>query len=185
MITEFIGFFIIVGVLIAVIIRRQTKKTDREPANVTSVSQDLQRELERVGSQMVDRVEISMDRLEALIGQADQKIARMDEKIAQLEALEKSGEQIQAAENTTESFAELLLAAEKAPRDTEKEQVQQMFPAVGKPVKEKLNSSRNQLVFSLMDQGCTEEEISRQTGIGKNGLGLLREIYKINRDRLK
>ena len=185
MITEFIGFFIIVGVLIAVIIRRQTKKTDREPANVTSVSQDLQRELERVGSQMVDRVEISMDRLEALIGQADQKIARMDEKIAQLEALEKSGEQIHAAKSGTGSFAELLLAAEEDPQDQAKTQIQQSPTTESHPVKETLNSSRNQLVFSLMDQGCTEEEISRQTGIGKNGLGLLREIYKINRGRLK
>lgn len=176
MITEFIGFFIIVGVLIAVIIRRQIKKTDREPAELTNASQDLQREIERVGSQMVEQVELSMDRLEALMDEADRKISLLDAKLAQLNDRQNTSVQTELPEN--ETFAEILLGAE----DSWSRQADDQMPAdaAQKPVKPL--SARNQIVFELMDQGVSEEEISRRTGIGKNGLGLLREIYKMNKN---
>lgn len=181
MITEFIGFFIIVGVLIAVIIRRQIKKTDREPAELTNASQDLQREIERVGSQMVEQVELSMDRLEALMDEADRKISLLDAKMAQLNTQQDANEPADLP--ATESFAEILLGAEDSWRDQTEGKESVTAEASESPVKRiKTLSTRNQIVFELMEQGLSEEEISRRTGIGKNGLGLLREIYKMNKN---
>ena len=199
MITEFIGFLIIVGVLLAVIIRRQQQKTKDESADLSGAAANLCQQVEAAGNQMIDRVETHVEHLEQLIERADEKIALLDQKIKQLEPLAAKGAApIENAAATVqpaaEDFAALLTKAKlQAEPEAEREirevgQFPQWNAPAGAlpaqdPAEERPASSRNRKVFALMEEGCSEEEISRKTGIGKGALALIREMYKASNAR--
>ena len=201
MVTEFIGFLIIVGGLLAVIIRRQQKKTEDESLDIgiAGASAKLCQQVEAAGDQMIDRVEVHVAHLEQLIERADEKIALLDQKIMQLEQLASIPEPttkklVPDLKPVAEDFATLLTKAELQTepvneleiRETGELPLWKVAPASppgkelvpGNPV-----SPRNRKVFALMDEGCSEEEISRKTGIGKGALALIREMYKVSKVR--
>ena len=70
MMTEFIGFLIIIGALITVLIRRQTH-SKRSEEDVFDGSEQLREQLEVTGDQIIRRVEAEVDALETLLAKAD------------------------------------------------------------------------------------------------------------------
>ena len=63
MVTEIMGFLIIVGALFIVIVRRQMQKRLEKPEQIHASVADLQSELENAGNSIVERIGTQVDRL--------------------------------------------------------------------------------------------------------------------------
>lgn len=197
MITELIGFLIIAGAVLYVFLRWNMAKTKKEPADLKNASEDLCKQLEIAGDQIIDRVESYVDRLEALIEKADDRIRILDQKILRLEQIEQATSPTenhpkQQVEEVLPDFAEALSKAEEKAKQLSDEvpqwndslrpmDGQQEDPVVMQERLPKVISPRNKRVFLLMEQGVSEDDISKETGISKGGLTLIREMYKASK----
>ncbi len=96
MITEVLGFLIIVGTIIVVVFRRQFVKnhqdtqTEQENVEIVRSTEKLRYELERSADEIIQRMGSQMDRLEKLIAEADKRVALLDLRMAELERSEQS-----------------------------------------------------------------------------------------------
>ena len=72
MITEIMGFLIIVGTIIVVLVRRQMQKTaEDDPVVLEASATRLREELEQSADEIIARMGAHIDRLESLIREAD------------------------------------------------------------------------------------------------------------------
>lgn len=195
MITELIGFLIIAAAMIYIFLRWNMQKAKKEPEGLKDASADLCRQLETAGDQIIDRVETYVTQLEALIEKADERIHILDQKILRLEQIEQAVDKTQSLPATPEEdilpdFATALSKAEeKAQRLSDDVP---MWPdslhhdesanfRLGEGKLPQVVSPRNKRIFSLIEQGLSEDEISKETGISKGGLTLIREMYKASK----
>ncbi len=196
MVTELIGFLIIAAAILYVFLRWNMAKTKKEPADLKNASEDLCKQLETAGDQIIDRVESYVDRLEALIEKADERIHVLDQKILRLEQIEQATAPTenlpqQQVEEILPDFAEALSKAEEKAKQLSDEIPQWTdslrsadAPESTVAIQERLPqviSPRNKRVFLLMEQGVSEDDISKETGISKGGLTLIREMYKASK----
>lgn len=188
MMTEFIGFLIIIGALITVLIRRQTN-SKRSEEDVFGGSEQLREQLEATGDQIIRRVEAEVDALEALLAKADAKILLLDEKLLKLEQLQLNPERetvrMKSSENDFAALFDQALGRDALPADAVAQEPKTggITAAADTPEKiavEKVIPPRTQEVFLLMEQGFSADEISKKTGLGKGAIDLIAEMHKSN-----
>jgi hypothetical protein len=187
MFTELIGFLIIIGVMIVVIIRRQFFKKQLEKDDFGTATTQMQQQFEETADQIIERIGNQIDRLELLIQAADDKIIQLDQKL-KVGDLQKKKMVLDDGRNQdltvtkpiekkTKSFQEVL---QESTRDGEvfvEDSVPEILP---KQVKLKV-SKTNKMVFEMLEQGESIESISKKTGIGKGAINLIREMYKLQK----
>ena len=87
-ITEMLGFFIILGVLVVVVLRHQiwpnTEGSREKAEEVKEASLRMKREMERSADEIIERMGEHIDRLEHLVEEADQRAKTLEEQIAAL-----------------------------------------------------------------------------------------------------
>ena len=189
MMTEFIGFLIIIGALITVLIRRQTH-SKRSEEDVFDGSEQLREQLEVTGDQIIRRVEAEVDALETLLAKADAKILLLDEKLLKLEQMQADAMPVAARPKALgNTFAALFDQALERdafaanPMEDSVEIAEIKTVAVGadvpeKIVEEKIIPPRTREVFLLIEQGFSADEISKKTGLGKGAIDLIAEMHK-------
>lgn len=179
MVTEIMGFLIIVGALLVVIVRRQMQKRLENPEQINTSVADLQSELENAGNSIIERIGTQVDRLEDLVAQADERIAVLDEKLRACESVKINAVQAVISETAETGtfkgeFAETLAAAERA---SEPQPIKECH-AVGK----KILSNSSIQVASLLEAGYSIEEVSRKTGMGKGAIELICEMNRVQKN---
>ena len=106
MVTEIMGFLILLGAVIVFLVRWQSKK-ERQPAELQQDMQystyQLKQELERTGSEITSRIEQHVMRLEQLIHEADRSKKLLDGRMAELRELVRLGEEQMDAMHTLRS----------------------------------------------------------------------------------
>ncbi len=106
MITEIMGFLILLGAAIVFIVRWQSGK-ERQPVRDREDMQystyQLKQELERTGSEIVSRIEQHVTHLEQLIREADRSKSVLDGRIAELRELVRLGDEQMDAMHTLRS----------------------------------------------------------------------------------
>jgi hypothetical protein len=176
MFTEVIGFLIIIGVMIVVIIRRQFFNKQLEKNNFGTAANQMQQQLEETADQIVERIGSQIDRLEFLIQAADDKIIQLDQKLKDLDS-QKDMTVTQPIEKQTKSFEEVLQESTRDGETIAEDSVQEIFP---KQAKLKV-SKTNKMVFEMLEQGESIESIAKKTGIGKGAINLIREMYRLQK----
>ncbi len=189
MMTEFIGFLIIIGALITVLIRRQTNSKHSEE-DVFGGSEQLRAQLEATGDQIIRRVEAEVDALETLLAKADAKILLLDEKLLKLEQLQANPNpetaRSKSSGNTFAALFDQALEREALPAGAVEQQAETggiIAAAVDTPENiavEKVIPPRTQEVFLLIEQGVSADDISKKTGLGKGAIDLIAEMHKSN-----
>ena len=170
MFTEVIGFLIIIGVMIVVIIRRQFLKKQLEKNSFDTAANQMQQQFEDTADQIIERIGNEIDRLELLIQVADDKIIQLDQKLKNIAVTKPIEEQKQ-------SFQEVLQESTRDGEIIAKEPITEIFP---KQAKLKV-SKTNKMVFEMLEQGESLESIAKQTGIGKGAINLIRQMYKLQK----
>ncbi len=106
MITEIMGFLILLGAGIVFIVRWQSRK-DREPVELQQDMQystyQLKSELERTGGEIVSRIEQHVRHLEQLIREAERSKSVLDGRIAEMRELVRLGDEQMDALHTLRS----------------------------------------------------------------------------------
>ncbi len=121
MVTEILGFLIILGAGLALLARWQMRKQPRrEYADMQASTARLKAELEHSGEAIVQRMGSHVAQLEELIRQADERAAQLDSRIADCRRLEaelelRSAELSQRAQQTV-AAAQLASTAAIAPQ---------------------------------------------------------------------
>ncbi|MFA6850018.1 MAG: hypothetical protein WCS30_06665 [Selenomonadaceae bacterium] len=185
MVTEIMGFLIIIGVLLVVVVRRQMQKSLEKPEQINASVAALQSELENAGDAIIKRIGTQVDRLEDLVAQADEKIAVLDAKLQACESVKINAVQAVTSEMTETAkkeekvafkgeFAETLAAAERA---SERQSIKECH-VVGK----KIPSSSSIQVACLLEDGYSIEEVSRKTGMGKGAIELICEMNRVQKN---
>jgi hypothetical protein len=187
MFTEVIGFLIIIGVMIVVIIRRQFFKKQLERNDFDMAANQMQQQFEDTADQIIERIGNEIDRLELLIQVADDKIIQIDQKLKDVDLPKKTmvvdGDReqnivvTQPIEKQTQSFQEVLQESTRDGEIIAKEPITEIFP---KQAKLKV-SKTNKMVFEMLEQGESLESIAKQTGIGKGAINLIRQMYKLQK----
>lgn len=133
MITEVMGFLIIVGTVIVVLVRRKLQKAEEEnPVVLEASSKRLREELEQSADEIIARMGVHIDRLERLIREADKKTALLQQQLDASRAV-LSALSAQEADSTV-SFASTLqksIAAEAAAEQQTQPVVPMQEAAVG------------------------------------------------------
>ncbi len=176
--TEALGFLIIAGTVVVLVLRRQfSPQTKPEP--IETAAGQLQQKLEQSADEIITRMGDEIDRLEALVTEADQRSALLEQQIARIRKL-------QAVE--TEDFSGILnrsMAQERTlihPEDSASGVDAGTDISVGKMDEgvSKRASTDGKLPFvrvrELLRQGCSSEEISRETHMGRGAIELIRQM---------
>lgn len=87
-ITEILGFFIILGVLVVVVLRHQiwphTEGGRGKAEEVEEASRRMKREMERSADEIIERMGEHIERLEHLVKEADERAKALEEQLASL-----------------------------------------------------------------------------------------------------
>lgn len=180
MLTEWIGFFIVVLVMVFVIVRRQMLKGKLSQEDFDDSADRLQLRLEDAADHIIERMKDHIDQLELLLGEADEKIALLDSRIEQLKILSEK-DNVRSVENPDS-------ASNEENRRVPKVACIKKFPLVesdksigngirGKKKIELKPSKMNQAVLEMLKNGYTIEEISKKMGIGRGAILLIQEMY--------
>ena len=106
MVTEIMGFLILLGAAIVFIVRWQSKK-EQHPAEAQQEMQyatyQFKQELEKTGSEITSRIEQHVMHLEQLIHEADRSKSILDGRLAELRELVRLGEEQMDALHTLRS----------------------------------------------------------------------------------
>lgn len=107
MMTEIMGFLIVLGAVIVILVRWQSRK-ENKPAEVVHqdmryATQQLKQELERTGNEITSRMEQHVMHLEQLIHEADRRKSILDGRIVELRELVKLGDEQMDALHTLRS----------------------------------------------------------------------------------
>lgn len=186
MITEIFGFLIIAGAVIVFALRHHLQREKEADAEEMAVStKKLRYELEHSADEIIDRMAAHMDRLEKLIVEADQRIGQLD---VRLEELKRREEQRGTERADVESFSRLLHASVAEPEpfiEPEKEQVPvEAVQENDKPaeadagVADTLPETNTKRARELLQEGYSNEEIAKETGMGRGAIELVRQMEK-------
>ena len=114
MTTEVLGFFIIIGALIVVLLRYQRQR-GADAEEMETAAEKLRYELERSADAIIARMGSHIDHLEKLIAEADERSALLDRQLAEL----REAAELNESERTdADEFSALLSASIAAGRDT-------------------------------------------------------------------
>lgn len=178
MVAEMIGFFFILIVMVVVIIRRQLEKNKVSANSFDQSATRLQLQLEEAADVIIDRMENHVNHLEFLIEEADNKIVELDQRIKTMEEL--SQKQLvfekQAAVHHINDVNPVTDHAE-----TIKEVIEHKTEVTVKALQPKFvlkDSALNTEVFDMLDKGCSLDQITKETGIGKGAIKLIKQMYK-------
>jgi hypothetical protein len=177
MVAEMIGFFFILIVMVVVIIRRQLEKNKVSANSFDQSATRLQLQLEEAADVIIARMENHVNHLEFLIEEADNKIVELDHCIKTIEKLSKKQLDFEKKEafhcindvNLVMNQAEMI---EKAV-ENEAEVIKTMRPNFVLK-----DSALNTAVFDMLNKGCSLDQITKETGIGKGAIKLIKQMYK-------
>jgi len=114
MTTEVLGFFIIIGALIVVLLRYQRQR-GADAEEMETAAEKLRYELERSADAIISRMGGHIDHLEKLIAEADERSALLDRQLAEL----REAAELNDSERTdADEFSALLSASIAAGQDT-------------------------------------------------------------------
>ncbi|MDF2858926.1 MAG: hypothetical protein K0Q87_4777 [Neobacillus sp.] len=177
MVAAMIGFFFILIVMVVVIIRRQLEKNKLSANSFDQSATRLQLQLEEAADVIIARMENHVNHLEFLIEEADNKIVELDHRIKTIEEL--SQKQLvfekQVAVHHINDMNPVTNQAETIEKAVEYE------VEVTKPMRPKFvlkDSALNTAVFDMLDKGCSLDQITKETGIGKGAIKLIKQMYK-------
>ena len=107
MMTEIMGFLIVLGAVIVILVRWQSRK-ENKPAEMVHqdmryATQQLKQELERTGNEITSRLEQHVMNLEQLIHEADRRKSILEGRIVELRELVKLGDEQMDALHTLRS----------------------------------------------------------------------------------
>jgi hypothetical protein len=178
MVAEMIGFFFILIVMVFVIIRRQLEKNKVSTNSFDQSAARLQLQLEEAADVIIARMENHVDHLEFLIEEADTKIIELDHHIKKMEELSKKQLDFekQAAVHRMNDVNPVTNHAE-----TIKEVSENKIEVTAKVLRPKFvlkDSALNTTVFDMLDKGCSLDQITKETGIGKGAIKLIKQMYK-------
>ena len=175
--TEVLGFLIIAGTVVVLLLRRQFRST--EPEKAEKAAERLQQGLEQSADEIIARMGEHIDRLEALVAEADKRAALLEQQIERARNL-------QPVE--TENFSRLLdqsMTRETAHADSAvlpapavKHEAMDAAAAVipKEAVSEEVSPAVR--VRELLRQGRSNEEIARETRMGRGAIELIRQMYQ-------
>lgn len=177
--TEVLGFLIIAGTVVVLVLRRQFRQT--EPEKAETAAERLQQGLEQSADEIIARMGEHIDRLEALVAEADKRAVLLEQQIERARNL-------QPVE--TESFSRLL--DQSMTRETAHAE-SAVLPAGAVPVKHEAvditaaaipkesvseEVSPAVRIRELLRQGRSNEEIARETRMGRGAIELIRQMYQ-------
>jgi hypothetical protein len=114
MTTEVLGFFIIIGALIVVLLRYQRQR-GADAEEMETAAEKLRYELERSADAIISRMGGHIDHLEKLIAEADERSALLDRQLAEL----REAAELNDSERTdADEFSTLLSASIAAGQNT-------------------------------------------------------------------
>jgi len=178
MVAEMIGFFFILVVMVGVIIRRQLEKNKVSVNDFDQSATRLQLQLEEAADVIIARMENHVNHLEFLIEEADNKIVELDHRIKTVEEL--SQKQLifekQAIVHPINEVNPVTNHVEPI-----KEVVEHKTEITAKAMRPKFvlkDSALNTEVFDMLDKGCSLDQITKETGIGKGAIKLIKQMYK-------
>ena len=211
MITEIMGFLIIVGTIIVVLVRRQMQKTaEDDPVVLEASATRLREELEQSADEIIARMGAHIDRREGLIREADGKAAELQERIDAMEAVSVPQRPAEQPLDDVDSFSRALrqsiaageaqAAAGQVGENVYSVQVQpQRTPvppasaAPSVPVVTPAESVAEELqaeepsddamlrAQELLQMGCSTEQISKETNLGRGAIELMRQMRRVRR----
>lgn len=177
MVAAMIGFCFILIVMVIVIIRRQLEKNKVSANSFDQSATRLQLQLEEAADVIIARMENHVNHLEFLIEEADTKIIELDHRIKTIEDLSKNQLDFEKQVdvhcmndvNPVTNQAETI----KKAVDHEAEVTKTMRPKFVLK-----DSALNIVVFDMLDKGCSLDQITKETGIGKGAIKLIKQMYK-------
>ena len=179
--TEVLGFLIIAGTVVVLVLRRQLKLT--EPEKIETAADRLQQELEQSADEIIARMGEHIDHLETLVAEADRRAALLEQQIERARNL-------QPVE--TEEFSRLL--DRSMTREASPAQDTVSAPVAAEAAEARASGVRTETTVStedvseeispsvrvreLLRQGRSNEEIARETRMGRGAIELIRQMYQ-------
>jgi len=178
MVAEMIGFFFILVVMVGVIIRRQLEKNKISANSFDQSATRLQLQLEEAADVIITRMENHVNHLEFLIEEADNKIVELDHRIKMIEELSQKLPifEKEAAFHHINDVNPVTNHVE-----TIKKVIEHKTEVTAKTMRSKFvlkDSALNTAVFDMLDKGCSLDQITKETGIGKGAIKLIKQMYK-------
>lgn len=185
MVTEVLGFFIIMGALVVFVLRRQMKPAESEKFEVAA--DRLRYELEHSADEIIVRMEDHMGKLEALIAEADKRAALLDKKLDMLKGMPQQKQmdfphilqESMEGESRDLSVAKTLEAALGVEQETEEVQASPELDSEGIQGQESLPMHASR-VRALLQQGYSTEAIAKETNMGKSAIELIRQMNRVH-----
>jgi len=202
MITEIMGFLIIIGAVIVILVRRQMQKAvDEDPVVLEASAKRLRDELEQSADEIIARMGAHIDRLERLIREADEKSAALQRRLDAMAAVDEKP--LMEPKDAADSFSQTLqqsIAAGEAVRqrgafpaepvnvrdDIETAAMQEMpVPPVQPPaeVSSGMEPGEDSMLRAqeLLQMGCSTEQISKETNLGRGAIELMRQMRRVKK----
>ena len=193
MITEILGFLIIAGTILVLVVRRRMHPVEKlDVREVEDSAERLRYELEQSADEIISRMGTHMDRLEQLIAEADRRIEALDARAAARKQEEEVPERADV-ENFSRLLRETMASAETAAmqrpqpvREMQSFQQEAVVPeeevsqAMDAPatMERELPETNAERVRELLQQGLSNEEIAKETNMGRGAIELMRQMEK-------
>lgn len=193
MITEILGFLIIAGTILVLVVRRRMHPVEKlDVREVEDSAERLRYELEQSADEIISRMGTHMDRLEQLIAEADRRIEALDARAAARKREEEVPERADV-ENFSRLLRETMASAENAAmqrpqpvREMQSFQQEAVVPeeevsqAMDAPatMERELPETNAERVRELLQQGLSNEEIAKETNMGRGAIELMRQMEK-------
>lgn len=176
MVAAMIGFFFILIVMVFVIIRRQFEKNKLSTHMFDHSAMRLQLQLEEAADVIIERMENHVNHLEYLIEEADVRISELDHRIKMIEEFSKKQNEVE--KNIAVDTGEVVIPVvnEKSIDKISKNKIDEI--KVMQPKFVLKDSALNTAVFDMLANGCSLDQIAKETGIGKGAIKLIKQMYK-------
>ena len=198
MITEILGFLIIAGTILVLVVRRRMHPVEKlDVREVEDSAERLRYELEQSADEIISRMGTHMDRLEQLIAEADRRIEALDARAAARKREEEVPERADV-ENFSRLLRETMASAETAAmqrpqpvREMQSFQQEAVVPeeevsqAMDAPatMERELPETNAERVRELLQQGLSNAEIAKETNMGRGAIELMRQMEKRKNER--
>ena len=198
MITEILGFLIIAGTILVLVVSRRMHPVEKlDVREVEDSAERLRYELEQSADEIISRMGTHMDRLEQLIAEADRRIEALDARAAARKREEEVPERADV-ENFSRLLRETMASAETAAmqrpqpvREMQSFQQEAVVPeeevsqAMDAPatMERELPETNAERVRELLQQGLSNEEIAKETNMGRGAIELMRQMEKRKNER--
>lgn len=178
MVTEIFGFLIIAGTILVLVLRRRLHPAEKlEVHEVENSAERLRYELEHAADEIISRMGTHMDRLEQLIAEADRRIEALDARAAASSREESTVERTDV-ENFSRLLQQTMKQAETASTQLRIPQTEAMPSAQTEKqaLPDESPETNAGRVRELLQQGCSNEEIAKETNMGRGAIELMRQM---------